>query len=112
MSTSPSKDKMNRNSTTSPHLSSAGSHVNLENTPIEGQPFADHIMNRIHVSLQFMVREFCRVKGMNTVVSIPVDPSFMNRESIFITSEDVEQVATLHMIGGSAMIFGLRYPFN
>ena len=112
MSKSSSKDKTNRNSLTSPHLSLAGSHVNPENTLTEGQPFADHIMNRIHVSLQFMVREFCRVKGINSVVSIPVDPSFMNRESIFLTSEDVEQVATLHMIGDSAMIFGLRYPLN
>ena len=112
MSKNPSKDKTNRNSLTSPHLSSAGSHVNPENTLTEGQPFSDHIMNRIHVSLQFMVREFCRVKGINSVVSIPVDPTFMNRESIFLTSEDVEQVSTLHMIGGSAMIFGLRYPLN
>ncbi|XP_062082559.1 ubiquitin-like-specific protease 1 [Humulus lupulus] len=107
MSKSSSKD-MSKPPMTSPHLSSAGSHVNPENTLTEGQPFADHIMNRIHVSLQFMVREFCRVKGINSVASIPVDPTFMNRESIFLTSEDVEQVSTLHMIGGSAMIFGLR----
>ncbi|XP_062096189.1 uncharacterized protein LOC133801973 [Humulus lupulus] len=111
MSKSSSKD-MSKPPMTSPHLSSAGSHINPENTLTEGQPFVDHIMNRIHVSLQFMVREFCRVKGINSVVSIPVDPTFMNRESIFLTSEDVEQVATLHMIGGSAMIFGLRYPLN
>ncbi|XP_060964119.1 uncharacterized protein LOC115722101 [Cannabis sativa] len=66
------------------------------------------VLDKTHISLQAMFLEYMRVKGKNEFVRVPVNPSLFYRVHIYITSEDVIQVATQDELTGSAMLFGLR----
>ncbi|XP_060964917.1 uncharacterized protein LOC133033875 [Cannabis sativa] len=72
------------------------------------EKFIAGVLDKTHISLQAMFLEYMRVKGKNEFVRIPVNPSLFYRVHIYITSEDVIQVATQDELTGSAMLFGLR----